>query len=255
MYQIGRSRTLKVCDAEDKFRKVISDAAVFSFNMSEIQLLREQLMQLIQNLHFVHQTYLKERASREAADESEAKKANSKLSNTDGASSSRETTEESTETDTVSHDHPVAEVQGETKVHHEQEGITLLATLDQRRERELSSAPGRDPDPSLGQSLNKHVEETSTKDEMSLDSNLEKDRLAEPLDGCVHEPSDMSLTDEEDEAHRTVDVTGTAHDETMLDSNGDADMVDTAPPDANIGMAEQAHVPSVLMRARRDSAC
>lgn len=58
------------------FRDVISRSQEFTFDMSEIQRLRDQLMTLIERLHPLHQAFLKEKEEREAAERAEEHLAN-----------------------------------------------------------------------------------------------------------------------------------------------------------------------------------
>lgn len=64
------------------FKDAITRSKEFTFNMSEIQLLRDQLMVLIERLHPLHQVFSKEKEQREAAEEEEErlKKMNEKSS-------------------------------------------------------------------------------------------------------------------------------------------------------------------------------
>lgn len=70
MYQLGKQVTLRVCDCYSRddipFGRVISKNKVFQFDMSEIQLLREQLMKFILNLHRLYQLFVVKKSSEAA---------------------------------------------------------------------------------------------------------------------------------------------------------------------------------------------
>jgi hypothetical protein len=83
LYKLSKHTTLKVRDAHGEgspFRKLITGAKEFKFNMNEIQLMRKQLMSLIERLHAIHQQFLKEKAGLEAAEVEEETKACVQLS-------------------------------------------------------------------------------------------------------------------------------------------------------------------------------
>ena len=153
MYQIGKNRTLKVCDAEDNFRKVISSAKVFCFDMSEVQRLREQLMRLIQNLHYVHQAYLKDKASREAANEGETKNESMLFLTDENALSQAHESRNATDGGGKASDSqhlPGVEDQDMLEELYTEEGIGFLATQHQwSLEVSKLSRSGSDCDPAL----------------------------------------------------------------------------------------------------------
>ncbi|GKY91404.1 hypothetical protein MPSEU_000112700 [Mayamaea pseudoterrestris] len=96
LYQLSKGTSFKVRDGHEgnqQFYKTITNAKEFKFDMEEIQLLRKQLMSLIERLHYLHQTYLTTKALREAAEEAkddEKKESNTSFPAASGAESRSE---------------------------------------------------------------------------------------------------------------------------------------------------------------------